>query len=40
MAEDAFWFKPQGIEKLNFSLKGPRTVKIWDIKSLIIVDPK
>ena len=40
MAESAFWFKSQGIEKLNFSPKGPRTVKICDMKSLIIVDPK
>ena len=40
MAEGAFWFKSQGIEKLNFSPKGSRTVKIWAIKSLIIVDPK
>ena len=39
-AECAFWFKSQGIEKLNFSPKGPRTVKIWDMKSLIIADPR
>ena len=35
MAECAFRFKSQGIEKLNFSPKGQR-----DMKSLIIVDPK
>ena len=28
MAEGAFWFKSQGIEKLNFSPKGSRAVKI------------
>ena len=40
MADCAFRFKSQGIEKLNFSPKGPRTVNILDMKSLIIVDPK
>ena len=40
MAEDAFWFKSQGIEKLNLSPKGSRPVKIRAIKSLIIVDSK
>ena len=40
MTEGAFWFKSQGIEKFNFSSKGLMTVKISDIPSLIIVDPK
>ena len=40
VAECAFRLKSQGIEKLNFSPKGPRTVYIWDMKSLIIVDLK
>ena len=36
MTECAFWFKSQGTEKLNFSSKGLMTVKIWDMKYLII----
>ena len=40
MAEGAFWFKSQGIKKLNLSPKRSRPVKILAIKSLIIVDSK
>ena len=40
MDKSAFWFKSQGIEKLNFSPKRLRTVKICDMKSVIIVNPK
>ena len=32
MVKVAFGFKSQGIEKLNFSPKEPRTIKIRDMK--------
>ena len=37
VAECAIWFKFEGIKRLNFPPKGPSTVKIWDMESLIIV---
>ena len=33
MAEGAFWFKSQGIEKLNFAPKGSRTQNLSYQKS-------